>query len=81
MVKPNMNKLLEMFLLCHGFSDVKNLAEKIVFFAQVILNEVCMCSYDEFTVDRRILIVVLCICRCIDKFSTKKFVFSCLRRC
>ena len=37
--------------------------------------------YDDFTVDRKILIVALCIRRCIEKFSTKKFVFSFLRQC
>lgn len=40
MMQPNVNKLLEMSLLCNGFSDVKNLAEKILFFIQVIITEV-----------------------------------------
>jgi hypothetical protein len=39
-MKPNVNKLVEVLLLCNGFSDVKNLAEKIMFFIQVISNEV-----------------------------------------
>jgi hypothetical protein len=40
MMKPSVNKLLEVLLLCNGFSDVKNLAEKIMFFTQVIYDEV-----------------------------------------
>ncbi|XP_028405416.1 dynein heavy chain domain-containing protein 1-like isoform X2 [Dendronephthya gigantea] len=36
MLTPNANKLLEVLLLCHGFSDVQNLAEKILFFIHVI---------------------------------------------
>jgi hypothetical protein len=47
MTKPNVNKLLEVLLLCNGFSDVKNLAEKIVFFFQVILNEVRRVKYQS----------------------------------